>query len=929
MHKLICLLAVLLPVGFAPTASAQSLSQAQLRSLAAQYPPMPVDTVSMSQLLGRPATFSSGGPFNDLEFTVLTTDYIDGENGGFDVFLPVDPSNTSPGSNTIKYVRTVLNTDLNERYGVAGGARVILGDARNGPYFLRGSDGIDNDYAVIQHLDYSAGFLELAGQRSDYALVDCSVAQGCRTSGWYLFHIASGTPDLIAFVHNCDAIQPSVSGNPPVNPNPLCNASKQLSLDDTAQVRYARTVAVDPAMKGGIQFGGPGKEIIGALAEDASGNVYVVGASDGSLSGESNPGNALFIYSATAGGEFRWIKRLALPHGSMLKGATTDADHLYACGRTLGALPGFVNAGRWDAILLKYRLSDGELVAQNQAGNPGIDGYGDCILDDSGHLLLAGQGSPSGEASTNDRYLVAKHRASDLTRVWAALDRPPVGGFVASAEAWGKLDYAPAGAPGQGRLTVSGWYFGPGGAEAFLAVYDQLHLVAPRRQHALVLGSQSNRAEWILGAKFDDEGRIFAVGYTTGDVGGTQQGEGDIFVIRYAPDLTQPLRRQYGTAKSEWTRAMGFDDAGRLHVIGNTFGDFGAANADPARESADVFVLTLDRDLNPINITQFGSPHEDRAFGVVRTDHITLAGTTEGSLFSANNGSLDGFIMRLDAASTSFPPEISGSWYNVQTPGQGFNLDMVNPGRFLFYFYGFHDDGEQLWLYGDYNPGPATFAWNKPLTLDMYVLDGGGFQDFSAPSSRVWGTARVSFETCRHAIVELTGESGVQVLQLDKLNTSYGLNCSLGGSGLAAKHGSLGEFAPLSATATMSFPPEISGSWYNVQTPGQGFNLDLVNPDRFLLYFYGFHNDGEQLWLYGDYDPGATTFAWDKSLTLEMYVLDGGGFQSFTSPSSRVWGTARISFENCRRAMIELTGETGSQVLRLDKLNTSLGLDCR
>jgi murein DD-endopeptidase MepM/ murein hydrolase activator NlpD len=124
------------------------------------------------------------------------------------------------------------------------------------------------------------------------------------------------------------------------------------------------------------------------------------------------------------------------------------------------------------------------------------------------------------------------------------------------------------------------------------------------------------------------------------------------------------------------------------------------------------------------------------------------------------------------------------------------------------------------------------------------------------------------------------------------------------------------------------FPTEVSGSWYNVQTPGQGFNLDMVNPERFLLYFYGYHNDGEQLWLYGDYNPGAATFAWNKPLTLDMYVLDGGGFQNFTPPASRVWGTARITFENCKRAVIELDGESGRQILQLDKLNTTLGLDC-
>jgi hypothetical protein len=39
-------------------------------------------------------------------------------------------------------------------------------------------------------------------------------------------------------------------------------------------------------------------------------------------------------------------------------------------------LPGFTNAGRWDGILLKLNLSDGQIVATNQWGNAGIDGYG-------------------------------------------------------------------------------------------------------------------------------------------------------------------------------------------------------------------------------------------------------------------------------------------------------------------------------------------------------------------------------------------------------------------------------------------------------------------------------------------------------------------------------------------------------------------------
>lgn len=57
-----------------PATAAHAFTDAELRAAAAAFLAMPVDTATMSQLLGRPAMFSSGGPFNDLEFTVFNTD---------------------------------------------------------------------------------------------------------------------------------------------------------------------------------------------------------------------------------------------------------------------------------------------------------------------------------------------------------------------------------------------------------------------------------------------------------------------------------------------------------------------------------------------------------------------------------------------------------------------------------------------------------------------------------------------------------------------------------------------------------------------------------------------------------------------------------------------------------------------------------------
>jgi hypothetical protein len=144
--------------------------------------------------------------------------------------------------------------------------------------------------------------------------------------------------------------------------------------------------------------------------------------------------------------------------------------------------------------------------------------------------------------------------------------------------------------------------------------------------------------------------------------------------------------------------------------------------------------------------------------------------------------------------------------------------------------------------------------------------------------------------------------------------------------GLTSRHSfQVADGTPATAAA---FPVELSGSWYNTATSGQGFNLDMVGDNRFLLYFYGYDNQGDQLWLYGDFNPGEAAFAYDVPVEIDMYVLEGGGFQAFTPPASRVWGTARVIFESCRRASIELAGESGTQILQLDKLNTTLGLTC-
>jgi hypothetical protein len=622
-----------------------------LQQRAAAFPAMPKDLTALAAVRGVASlTFGSGTPYNDVEYTLLDTDYMEGETHGYDTFMPVDPSAAAPGADTIKIVNGSSNVDFDVAYSGQRGDRIVLGTAEIAlPFFSRGSDGIDNDYAVITNFNFALGHVQLRGSAADYTLLRCTLADGCKTDGWYLFHTAGSEPDLIAFFFRCDDVALNISGATPRNPKALCNSNEALSLADNNQFRFAQPVSTVVALPGqATQFGSRGKELVGGLAVDAQGNRYVVGQTDGSNGSDST----VFVTRIDADGTRRWSWELPLPNGSLLFDAAADGEHLYAVGRTLGALPGQRNAGRWDAIIVKLRLADGVLVASNQWGNEGLDGYGNVVLDDAGHLYVSGAGSPAGASGTDDRHLVAKHRTADLANVWRQIVAPEATGEVRVSEAWGGLSYVPGALPGQGRLVAGGWFMGGGAgstsANGFLEVWAGLHEATPTRVASTVIASAGVQADWVLDNAVDAAGRIYAVGFTTGSLQGAARGQGDAFVVRYDADLRNPVFRQVGGAFSEGFRRMAIDPAGRVFAVGYTAGDLQGSNADPTRATADVWVHSFDAELNPLALRQFGTPHEDRAVLRLQGGALHLAGSTEGALGGPSAGSFDAFVLRAD-----------------------------------------------------------------------------------------------------------------------------------------------------------------------------------------------------------------------------------------------------------------------------------------
>ncbi|MEM6327767.1 MAG: T9SS type A sorting domain-containing protein [Bacteroidota bacterium] len=638
----------------APSAYAQT--EADLVDAARAFPPMPREAADLLGTFIPPSafTFASGTPYNDLEYTLFDTSYIEGETNGFDTFMPVDPSEPTPGADTVVLVRGVNNLDLEAAYSGPVGDRIILGTAQT-VFFRRGSNGLDDDYAVVQNVDYNAPMLHLHGIPEDYRLRYYTSADGVQTEGHYLFHTGGAAPDLIAFVWPCDVLGSTVSGNPPRDEQVLCNASKRLTLEPGVHVRYAEPFPEAAEVPDAFaQIGTAGKEIVGGVAMDARGNAYLLGSSDGSLGGTLTAENTAFVAQLRPDGSRGWTFELPVSNGTLLFDAAADAEHLYVAGRTLGALPGFQNEGRWDAVLLQLDLDTGDLVAADQYGTPGLDGYGNVTLDGMGGIYVSGAGSALGEPGTDPDYLVAKYETDTLARVWQIVEAPEANGPVFVSEAWGGLSVAPASDGRPARLLAGGWYMSRGGAAGFLSLYEGIETDTPQRVASASIDSPGTETDWVLDNTIGPDGALYAAGYTTGSVAGTPRGDGDGYVVRFDADLTNPVFVRLGTPQHDVFRKLEQEPDGTLYAVGTTYGDAAAPNADPWRQTGDAWAVRLGPDLSILEETQFGTRGEDRGFAALTADALLVGGSTEAALAAPTAGTFDAFAAALSPTDLSF-----------------------------------------------------------------------------------------------------------------------------------------------------------------------------------------------------------------------------------------------------------------------------------
>ncbi len=276
------------------------------------------------------------------------------------------------------------------------------------------------------------------------------------------------------------------------------------------------------------QFGTAGLDFADGIAVKR-GAVFVVGAVSGALPGQPYEGDFdAFIRKYDSDGNEVWTHQFGTPGFDDLHAVAVDHTGIYVDGSTTGSLPGFANAGDFDALVRKYDF-DGIEVWTRQFGTNLIDHLGGIVLK-HGDVYVAGftHGTLPGQSSAGGRDLVIRKYDPDGNEVWTRQFGTPGsdGGEVLGIATDGNGVYLASNAggalPGQSSA---------GSGDAFVRKYD----FEGQEMWTVQFGTAGfDRAQGIA---------IHETGiYVDGRVGGTLPGQTsaggqDAFLVRIvAPD---------------------------------------------------------------------------------------------------------------------------------------------------------------------------------------------------------------------------------------------------------------------------------------------------------------------------------------------------------------------------------------------------------
>lgn len=146
---------------------------------------------------------------------------------------------------------------------------------------------------------------------------------------------------------------------------------------------------------------------------------------------------------------------------------------------------------------------------------------------------------------------------------------------------------------------------------------------------------------------------------------------------------------------------------------------------------------------------------------------LDLVVVTTADNYDHNGPDVDALLLMwiLPELTPDLDGRFSGSWFNPDTDGQGFAMEIIeDKGTVIAYWYTFTQTGEQRWfvLSGEVVDGVGE--------VTIYESTGGVFLQNDPTHLTVWGTGRFSALDCQHASFEFASAETSTVIPLTRLS---------------------------------------------------------------------------------------------------------------------------------------------------------------
>lgn len=394
-----------------------------------------------------------------------------------------------------------------------------------------------------------------------------------------------------------------------------------------------------------VQEGSAAADTAGGVAIDSAGNVFLIGLTTGSIDGTPNAGSTdLVLIKYDRFGARQWVRQFGSPAAENAFAITTDNNgNVYIGGATDGSLdPAFPAAASAqgvgsDAFIAKY---DGAGTRQwlRQFHSDGTDLVRSLAIDGNGDVVAAGW--TSGALFGNYGGTVADMFVVKLDSAGKLLWGNQTGAAVLDVGAGVAVDT-------QNNVYVNGYINGNldgsptvGSYDAFVAKYDSSGKLLWSRA---VATDQLDAATKIA----TSPDGVVMIGRTRGAFSGQASSGGlDTFVAKLDAAGNTQWIRQFGSTLDEYPNGLAVDRNGNIWVTGQTFGAM-PGNSSVGKE--DAFVTKLDAAGNTLWLRQFGSGASENVGGIaIDSDgNAFIAGDTGGGLDGkVNQGDKDLFIVK-------------------------------------------------------------------------------------------------------------------------------------------------------------------------------------------------------------------------------------------------------------------------------------------